>query len=59
MVDRDPVTIRDLRKMHDLEGLNFLALLSRLSTIKKIPYSEKLIPISAKINSSTSLKLAV
>ena len=59
MKDQDPVTIRDLRKMHDLEGLNFLALLSRLSTIKKIPYSEKLIPISAKINSYTSLKLAV
>jgi len=59
MKDQDPVTIRDLRKMHDLEGLSFLVLLGRLSIITKTTNSKGLYPIAAKINSSSSLKLAV
>ena len=59
MVDRDPVTIHDLRKIHDLEGLSFLALLNRLSMLPKMKNYSSIIPMYAKNNSDFSnLKMA-
>ena len=54
MKDRDPVTIRDLRKLHGLEGLSFLALLKRLSMLPKIENYSSIIPMYAKKNSDFS-----